>query len=213
MHVKIITPTRNNALNIKTLHSILNIYGNIGDNKIDIIYCKDDPWEIRTNILNSIKASDKVLLLPYGIIPDKDVIPKVLFKTQSPGLIVLPVPVDTLDWSNFKNKCSNPEHEPLSQLALMFNVKPYKPVGDDYWTVNKSTSDLFIIDSKQFQRTLRKKNVSMPLNTKDMTEFAQQNNIKVLTYVNIDVTNTFQHKCVGSIINANNVKITRVEKV
>ena len=111
MHIVTVIVTRNAAITVKTLHSLLNINRICIQNKhtYELVYVNDDLFERQSVFFKKAKYCDRLVWINYSVHIDTPSIEKLLEKfITGYQCMVLPCVTPGVDWDMFKSKIKNP---------------------------------------------------------------------------------------------------------
>jgi len=208
MYICLISITRNESASVKTLHNLLNINTMCMKNnvQIEINFCKDDPFEKIKMILKKIKFFDRIVFIEYGLGLDIPSVHRIIQPIENGwGGVIFPVVKEGVDWGMFTNKVKNKSTEPLKQMGLNFDTEVSTKIsGEDNYKVVKTNPKCWMITSKIILKTMKGpkgSGISLPAQTDELFSKFLSKGIKLYAFVGAEITTTFQHECLGNILN------------
>lgn len=206
MHILTVVVTRNVAISVKTLHTLLNINRIIAHNQCnnEIMFVDDDLSDRNTLLLKKMKHFDRIVWIDYSINIDHPSIAKLYEKfLQGYNCVVFPCVTPGIDWDMFKTKVLANSKEPVSQMGLNFDTEVGKCIGENAYIVTETNPKCWAIDTKPVLKALRDKKgdgLSIPVKVSDMfTKFIERG-VKVYAYTDAMLTVTYPHECLGNIL-------------
>ena len=204
----LIVVTRNEAASVKTLHSILMLnFRCIEKNvRIEINFVKDDPFEKSKMIMKKAKTSDRIIFIDYGLGLDVETMERCLNPLEKWGHgIVFPTVTEDIDWEMFNNKARSNCVEPPSQMGLNFDTAVGEIIsGEDNYKVIKTIPKCWAIDTKFILRTMKGPKgtgLSLPAQNQELFQKFISKGLKLYAFCGANITTTFQHECLGNILN------------
>lgn len=199
--------TRNKAISVKTLHTILrlNIVCLETHTMNEICFVPDNLQERRDFLTQRLKDTsiDKILWLDYSVSLDNDSINLAVKPFEVAGChgIVFPGVVEGIDWVRFKDKILAKSQEPIHQLGLNFDteVDTKVPKFPHLYTIKSTSPKAWVIDVKQINKKIGSQ--KLPLLPSELFKLFMTNN-KILAFVDAHITLTYAHECLGNIMNS-----------
>ncbi len=212
MVVALIIVTRNSSAAVKTLHSILNInsYCIQKNVQIEINFVDDDPFERVKMIMKKIKSASRIIFIDYGCGLDIETTKRSLSPIEQGWHgVVFPVVLPGIDWDMFKTKIKKKSSEPISQSGLNFDTHVSKPItGEDNYRVVNTVPKCWAIETKPLLKNLKGPKgtgLSIPAQNKEMFEKFLEKGIKLYAYTASNIVISYQHECIGNILNMTGV--------
>ena len=202
MKITLILVTRNKSIMVKTLHTILkyNLFCLKNNHTTNIVFVNDDPVQINSCIVKSLKNSDRVVFIDYSICIDEQSIDLMLNNEWPQGYhgIVFPCVKEGVNWDMFRKKVKDGCDEPYSQMGLEFDTDVKTKMKDGFWTIDSTCPKVWALNSKSVIKTLREKKgdgIKLPYNRQEM--FSK---LKICAFTKAKVTATYTHECLGNIL-------------
>jgi len=187
----------------------MNIFSIKTEHRFEINFVKDNQVEKNKILLKKLKSSDRVLILDYGISLDIESIKKVFSKfEQGFHLQVFPCVSENIDWNMFKTKITKGSKEPIGQMGMNFDTEVSKKISDDNYVVKKTVPRAWIAESKQILRCLKDKKgdtIKLPNTNEDFFEKLLTNGVKAYAFTAAKPVISYQHECIGNILESSNV--------
>jgi len=203
MHVVTCIVTRNAAISVKTLHTLLNI-NKISGVTNEFVFINDDLFERQALLLKKLKHSDRIVWIDYSIHVDNPSLVKLFEKfIQGYHCLVLPCVTPGIDWDIFKKKILSGSQEPVSQMGLEFDTKVGKSIGENLNIVTETDPKCWAIDAKHLFKALRDKKgegVTVPAKVSDMFKKFMERGVKMYAFTDAQLTVTYPHECLGNIL-------------
>jgi len=214
VHVVTLVVTRNKSCHVRTLHTLLQMNINFIQAGIqhEICFVNDDPFTKAELILRKLKESDRLICIDYSVNIDRDSIAKLLEKyDQQCHCIVFPCVKEGIDWDQFKEKVKKDVDEPIEQMGLEFDTKVGQKVSNGMYKVLQTDPKCWVMDSKSVLKNLKTKKKEplkqLPARNGELFETLQSKGVKILAYVDAQITTVYSHECLGNILNAAGVKV------
>jgi hypothetical protein len=212
MLICLLIVTRNASAAVKTLHNILNINTICLQNnvQIEINFVNDDPFEKTKTIMKKLKTSDRLVFIDYGVSMDIETTKRVIqpFETGWHG-VVFPAVCEGVDWDMFKDKLKNKCEEPIEQIGLNFDTDVEgKMFGEDNYKVKRTIPKCWILSSKAVCKVMKGpkgSGLSIPAQPSEMFEKFLSKGLKLYAYTGARLNITYQHECLGNILNMTGV--------
>ena len=212
MVVTLIIVTRNSSAAVKTLHSILNIntYCIKNNIQIEINFINDDPFDKVKMIIKKIKSTSRIVFIDYGCGLDLETIKRTISPIENGWHgVVFPAVLPGIDWDMFKNKISKNSKEPLNQAGLNFDTNVSNQItGEDNYKVVNTVPKCWAIETKPLLKNLKGPKgtgLSIPAQNKEMFEKFLEKGIKLYAYTASNIVISYQHECLGNILNMTGV--------
>ena len=208
MKLIILLVTRNKSLTVKTLHTILkfNVICLQLKHQVEILFVKDDPYEINTMITKALKNSERVIFVDYSICVDEESLKVMTMNDWPQGYqgVVFPCVTEGIDWDLFRKKIKNGSEEPVSQMGLNFDTEVSKKIKEGFWGITSTQAKVWVLNSKSVLKSLREKKgegIKVPIKREDL--FLK---LKVCAFTKARVIATYTHECLGNILETSGVK-------
>jgi hypothetical protein len=206
MHVSTVIVTRNAAISVKTLHSLLN--ANILTTRLnhshDISFVNDDAFERLTYFLKKMKHCDRLVWIDYSINIDVDTLIKLYDKLiNGYQCLVLPCVKPGIDWDLFKKKVLSGSQEPVGQMGLEFDTKVGKFISENNYVVTETEPKCWAVDTKAVMKSLRDKkgeSIIVPARLSEMFKKFIERGVKIYADTGAYLTVTYPHECLGNIL-------------
>ena len=212
MVVALIIVTRNSSAAVKTLHSILNINTLCIQNniQIEINFVNDDPFERVKMIMKKIKSAHRIMFIDYGCGLDINTIKRAVSPIEQGWHgVVFPTVVPGIDWDMFKTKIKNKSSESIHQAGLNFDTEVSKSIsGEDNYRITKTVPKCWSIETKPILKNLKGAKgtgLSIPAQNQEMFEKFLDKGIKLYAFVGANIAVSYQHECIGNILNMTGV--------
>lgn len=202
MKIAILLVTRNKSLAVKTLHTILkfNIICMQSQHQVQILFVKDDVYEINTAITKALKNHDRIIFVDYSIYVDEESLKVMTMNDWPQGYqgVVCPCVTEGVDWDLFRKKIQSGSEEPVSQMGLNFDTEVTKELKEGFWNVSYTKPKAWALNCKLVTKTLREKKgegIKVPLKLEEM--FSK---LKICAFTKARVVATYTHECLGNIL-------------
>jgi hypothetical protein len=217
MHIVTIVVTKNVAISVKTLHTLLNV------NKLErqlgftneIVFVNDDLHERQSILLKKIKHCDRIVWIDYSICIDPNSVQKLYDKfIQGYHCIVLSCVLPGINWDLFKQKVLADSKEPVSQMGLDFDTKVSKSIGENLHIVTETDPKCWAIDCKHVLKCLKDKKgegFSLPVKVSEMFKKFMERGVKMYAATDANLTVTYPHECLGNILQSASISVTSPE--
>jgi hypothetical protein len=213
MQLTTVIVTRNVAISVKTLHTLLKLnliclQKNIAN---ELVFVRDDPFEKYDILMKKLKHCDRLLWIEYSLFVDETSLVKMvepLFKGYQ--CLVLPCVTEGINWDMFKKKVRDGSTEPESQMGLDFDTEVSQKLADDLYMVTKTTPKAWALDAKQVLRAFKDKKgdaVKIPVRAAEMFEKFIERGVKVCAFTGANLVATYPHECLGNILETAGVKV------
>jgi len=213
MQLTTVIVTRNVAISVKTLHTLLKLnliclQKNIAN---ELVFVRDDPFEKYDVLMKKLKHCDRLLWIEYSLFVDETSLVKMvepLFKGYQ--CLVLPCVTEGINWDMFKKKVRDGSTEPESQMGLDFDTEVSQKLADDLYMVTKTTPKAWSLDAKQVLRAFKDKKgdaVKIPVRAAEMFEKFIERGVKVCAFTGANLVATYPHECLGNILETAGVKV------
>jgi hypothetical protein len=217
MKLLTIVLTRNKAISVKTLHTILRLNITCLETKTmnEICFINDNLQERRdylTQRLLKDTGVDRILWLDYSVSLDNESINIAVkpFEVNGCHGIVFPGVTEGVDWNMFKEKILAKSSEPIHQVGLNFDteVDTKVPKFPHLYTIKTTTPKSWVIDVKHVYKKIGSQ--KLPLLPSELFKLFMTHN-KFLAFVDAQVTLTYTHECLGNIMNSAGVSTSNKE--
>ena len=183
--------TRNKALSVTTLHTMLHLTARAMQNRtmIEVHFVED-----RSKIPKLLKTGERIFWLDYGTNLNDQALSKVLdpFPYKLDG-IVFPAVREGVEWNQFRTKTLSGSKEPAHQRGLMFDTTVGKKLGPEMYECAKTNARVWVIDGKS---VLKKLKGSFDFNT------FSDSGIKIGVFTGAEIICHYVHECQGNILEA-----------
>ena len=214
MHIITVVVTRNAAISVKTLHTLLT-FNKINFTKKftnEVIYVNDDAFEKQSVFIKKAKYCDRMIWIEYSIHIDNDSIEKLFDKfVQGYHCLVLPCVVPGIDWDLFKKKITSGSQEPVYQMGLDFDTKVGKSIGDNLHVVTETNPKCWAIDTKSVLKALKGakgEGIIISAKTSEMFKKFIERGINIYAFTAANIMITYPHECLGNILETAGVSLT-----
>lgn len=212
MHIVALVVTRNVSVSIKSLHSLLNLSKCAiqMNNTLDINFVKDDVDAKNSFLAKSLKKCDRLIWIDYGIyVDDKSLVCMSEKFPQGFASIVCPCVTENISWDQFKKKILEGSTEPISQMALEFDTKTSKNIGDKFSVVTSTAPRCWAVDTKHVLKALKNQKgegIILPTNSEELFKKMMDRGVRVCAFMDAKLIATYAHECIGNILESANVK-------
>jgi hypothetical protein len=213
MHIIIVIVTRNAAISVKTLHTLLTFNKLSFQKKFtnEVVYVNDDAFEKQSVFLKKSKHCDRIIWIDYSIHVDPVSIEKLVDKfIQGYQCLVMPCVTPGIDWDLFKKKITSGSQEPVSQMGLNFDTKVGKSIGENLHIVTETDPKCWAIDTKPLLRALKGakgEGITVSAKTSEMFKKFIERGVGIYAFTAANLTVTYPHECLGNILESANVSI------
>ena len=210
MKIATIIVTRSKSCHVKTMHTILRMklkcielgYDN------EILFVNDNPFDKAEAIRKCIPTHDRILFIDFGISMDENSISQIFGTREGIGFLVFPAVLEGINWDMFKEKVKAESSEPIEQMGLEFDTTVSNKISPDIYTVDKTSSACWIMNTKSVLKKIKDKSGKYTVRPQMSTMFAdfKTKGVKIHAYTAAKLTMTYNHECVGNILNASGIK-------
>jgi hypothetical protein len=169
----------------------IGLYCKYKEYEYDVVFCK----EVDPEILNTC---DKLIFLDYGV--SFDISAMHSFMTSAQEVVVIPVPLSTVDWKMFAVKTVMSSLEPPSQRALTFDVS-VKPIGELERGVSEYLRGDGRIIAYDCKSVLKKNKKSVLLSD------LKKSGVKIGVLTNVTATSVNVYECIGNVLETSGIKV------
>lgn len=193
--------TRNRALAVKTLHTLLkiNIMVIKKGHHLSINFVNDNVIDVSNTLPKLVKNNDRVVFINYSVCLDDNSIDVIScnFPAGYNG-VVFPTVKQDVDWDMFRTKVNNGVDEPNYQMGLNFDTEVNAKLTDEFWSIKSTSPIVWVVDSKSFIKEHRNKKGEGIKVSVYLDEIFTK--IKFCAYVKAKVVVTYTHECLGNIL-------------
>lgn len=210
MKLATIIVSRSKSCSVKTLHVVLKINIKCLQNNInnEITYVNDDPYDKAEIIQKYMKSHERIIFIDHGIGIDDESIQQLLEPHENIGCLVMPGPLEGIDWDMFKSKVKNDSSEPVHQMGLTFDTVLGKKISDNIYHVLQTKSKCWMMNTKNVIKTIKdRKTGTWKISPKIFDKFKEQG-VKIYAFTASKLTITYTHECISNILNAAGVKVS-----
>ena len=212
MYVVAVVVTRNVAVSVKTLHTLLclNRLNAHKGNTLEVVYVNDDAFEKKNIFLKKSKTCDRLIWLDFSVHVDESSLDKMSSKFMNGyNCLVLPAVTPGIDWDVFKKKILEGSTEPVNQMGLNFDTEVGKSIGEDLHIVTSTNPKAWAIDTKHVLKALKGnkgEGITVSANTTEMFKTFIERGVKVYAYTAANIVVTYPHECIGNLLSAAGVE-------
>jgi len=205
--VHVCVQTRNKALAVSALHSLLNMTGSCITKNIELQY---HFTENKSSIIPKLlKTGDRVVWFDYGVSPDKEILEKMISPFEKEiQVLVFPCVREGVNWEQFRKKTKAGSHEPVNQRGLEFDTTVGRKLAPGLYLCDRTAARIWAMDTKSVNKKLRtcKEPVKLPEDPEAMFARLAEIGVKIGVATEAEILCHFVHECKGNILESSGLE-------